>query len=364
MIDEITKKLEALDLTFVSEEWFIKSVIILSVAIAANLAAYLIFKYLKRLSDYTANSWDDALIKAAERPVSVVIWFLAIISIADTFNKHKGAFALEFLAPASKVGIILCVTWFLIRLINYVAKDVIIKRKNNGENVDYTTVDAISKLARLIVFALALLIILQNLGFSISGLLAAGGVSGIVLGFAAKDSLANFFGGFSIYMDRPFGVGDWIKSPDRQIEGIVEQIGWRQTKIRTFSKTVLYVPNSLFSNIILENPSRMTSRKIDEVIKLRYEDIDKIKTITEDLKKVLENDDKLEQKEGVAVNFNTIGTSSLDVNVLVFTKTTSYNEYIKVKQDVLLKIADVIYKNKAQFALPTSNIFKSDLKSS
>ena len=103
---------------------------------------------------------------------------------------------------------------------------------------------------------------MQALGYSISGVLAFGGIGGIAVGFAAKDLLANFFGGLMIYLDRPFSVGDWIRSPDKNIEGTVEEIGWRLTRIRTFDKRPLYVPNSTFTQISVENPSRMLNRRI------------------------------------------------------------------------------------------------------
>ena len=90
---------------------------------------------------------------------------------------------------------------------------------------------------------------MQTLGFSVSGVMAFGGIGGIAIGFAAKDLLANFFGALTIYLDRPFSEGDWIRSPDREIEGIVENIGWRLTVIRSFDKRPIYVPNSVFASI-------------------------------------------------------------------------------------------------------------------
>ena len=103
---------------------------------------------------------------------------------------------------------------------------------------------------------IAILLIMQELGLSISGLLAFGGVGGLIVGLAAKDLLSNFFGGMMIFFDRPFRVGEFIKSPDRNIEGIVEKIGWRLTVVRTFSKNVLY-SNTAFSSIIVENATRI-----------------------------------------------------------------------------------------------------------
>lgn len=361
-MNDLMEKIESLDLSFASEAWFIKSLVILGVAIFANIAAHFIIKYLKKISDYTVNSWDDALIRAAQKPLSFVIWFLAIISIGDTVNKHKGTFVVDFLAPTSKTGIIICVTWFLLRFITFASQDLVERSRKEGKEIDYTTVDALAKLARLVILVLTALIIMQNLGFSISGLLAAGGISGLVLGFAGKDSLANFFGGLSIYMDRPFGVGDWIKSPDRQIEGIVEQIGWRQTQIRAFNKNVIYVPNSIFSNIIIENPSRMTNRRIKETIGIRYEDISKIDKITKEIRAMLKDNENLDHSQAILVSFTTFSPSSLDFQVSAFTKTTDAEEFSDIKQDILLKIAYIIDKNEAEIAFPTTTVISTSPK--
>ena len=106
---------------------------------------------------------------------------------------------------------------------------------------------------------------------------------GIAVGFAAKDLLANFFGGLMVYLDRPFAIGDWIRSPDREIEGTVEEIGWRVTCIRTFDKRPIYVPNSVFTQVTVENPSRMLNRRIYETIGVRYDDAAKVRDIITDV---------------------------------------------------------------------------------
>ena len=154
----------------------------------------------------------------------------------------------EAFAPARKVGIILCLILFFVKLINETEKKFMLE----SEVSDHTTIHALSKLGHLVVSVAGGLMILQAIGFSGTGLLAFGGGGGIAVGFAAQDLLANFFGGLFIHTDRPFSVGDWIRSPDREIEGTVERIGWRVTRIRTFDKRPLYIPNSVFSKITVE----------------------------------------------------------------------------------------------------------------
>jgi MscS family membrane protein len=217
-------------------------------------------------------------------------------------------------------------------------------------------VRATAKLARITLWMVASLLVLQSIGVTISGLLAFGGIGGIAVGFAAKDLLANFFGGLSIYLDRPFTSGDWIRSPDRQIEGTVEDIGWRLTRIRTFDQRPLYVPNAVFSQISVENPSRMFNRRIHETIGIRYQDADKMEAIVDQVRTMLENHEDIEQSRTLIVNFVSFGPSSLDFFVYTFTKTTVWVDFHRIKQDVLLKILGIIHANGADVAFPTTTV--------
>jgi MscS family membrane protein len=193
-------------------------------------------------------------------------------------------------------------------------------------------------------------------GLSISGLLAFGGIGGIAVGFAAKDLLANFFGGMGIYLDRPFTIGDWIRSPDQEVEGTVEDIGWRVTRIRTFDQRPLYVPNSVFSQISIQNPSRMFNRRIHETIGLRYEDASKMDKVVADVRAMLEQHEDIDLQRTLIVNFVSFGASSLDFFVYTFTKTTDWVAFHAIKQDVMLKILEIVDANGADVAFPTRTL--------
>src|SRR6056297_262517 len=169
--------------------------------------------------------------------------------------------------------------------------------------LDATTASALGKLLRLSVLITTALVVLQTLGFSISGVLAFGGIGGIAIGFAARDMLANFFGGIMLHLDRPMAVGEWVRSPDRDIEGTVEHISWRITRLRTFDQRPLYVPNSIFSNIIVENPSRMTHRRIYETVGVRYDDIAVVADIANDIRAMLERHERVDSDATLIVNF-------------------------------------------------------------
>ena len=159
-----------------------------------------------------------------------------------------------------------------------------------------------------------------------------------------------------IYLDRPFSVGEWIRSPDKEIEGTVEDIGWRLTRIRTFDKRPLYIPNSVFASISVENPSRMSNRRIYETVGIRYQDISSMDAIVKQVTAMLMAHPEIDTTQTMIVNFNKFSDSSLDFFVYTFTKTTDWIEFHSIKQDVLLQIAEIIEKSGSEIAFPTSSI--------
>ncbi len=340
--------------------WIIQVFFVVFCVLLCNFVAKRILRRLHLKLSATKNPWDDALVEALKRPLPVLVWVLGIAFAAEIVKRKTGAIIFDAVTPARNVSVIVCITWFLIRFARNIEANIRERREAVRIEVDHTTLDALGKLVRASIIITSTLVILQTLGFSISGVLAFGGIGGIAVGFAAKDLLANFFGGLMIYLDRPFAVGDWIRSPDREIEGTVEEIGWRLTRIRTFDKRPLYVPNSVFANITVENPSRMTNRRIYETIGIRYEDAMKMDRIVEEVKEMLRGHPDIDSTQTMIVNFNTFAPSSLDFFVYTFTRTTDWIRYHEVKQDVLLKILDIIERNGAQVAYPTSTVHVPD----
>jgi MscS family membrane protein len=320
-------------------------------------------RVLKRLHVHVEKSkhlWDDALFHSVRRPISLLIWVLGLSFAADIISSRSDKAIFEAITPLRELAIIGIIAWFLFRFIREAEHSLQHKRREEGKPLDQTTVDAIGKLLRLSVIITSVLVALQTLGISISGILAFGGVGGIAIGFAAKDLLANFFGGLMIYLDRPFAVGDWVRSPDRNIEGTVEKIGWRLTVIRTFDKRPLYVPNSTFTSIAVENPSRMSHRRIYETVGIRYDDTLKMTTIVEKVKAMLIDHPEIDNSQTMIVNFNSFAPSSLDFFIYTFTHTTNWVKFHEIKQDVLLKVADIIAGEGAEIAFPTSTVHLPD----
>ncbi len=336
--------------------WLVQIVVIVSLTLALH---FILRRLLNRLHHKALDShayWDDAFVTALQRPLAFLVLFIGLSLALDTVRQQAELALFPALGPVRLLGVVLLFAWFLVRLIREGEEATIAKYEDTGAVYDRTTMDAVAKLLRLTVTVIATLVILQTLGVSVAGVLAFGGIGGLAIGFAAKDLLANFFGGLMLYLDRPFAVGDWVRSPDREIEGDVEQIGWRLTRIRTFDKRPLYVPNAIFTTIAVENPSRMLNRRIYETIGIRYDDANKMEPIVHAVERMLRSHPEIDTSRILMVNFNTFAPSSLDFFVYTFTKTTDWADYHKVKQDVLLKILEIIEAHGAQAAFPTSTI--------
>lgn len=320
----------------------------------AHLLMGALVRHLHRAASGTDYNWDDVVVTALARPVRVALWVVVAYMVLDIFPVAEGLRGLA--VQVYDTALVIILAWFLLRLISGSEQELLCEKHGNQESADKATVRAVAKLLRVILWIIAGLMILQSIGVSISGLLAFGGIGGIAVGFAAKDLLANFFGGLSIYLDRPFTTGDWIRSPDQNIEGTVEDIGWRLTRIRTFDQRPLYVPNAVFSQISVENPSRMLNRRIYETIGLRYQDAAKVDAVVEQVHEMLTRHPEIDLGRTLIVNFVSFGPSSLDFFVYTFTRTTDWVTYHRIKQDVLLKILEIIHANGADVAFPTRTV--------
>lgn len=274
-------------------------------------------------------------------------------SVANTViaHYHISAISSSFVDFICTSLIALILTLKLFLLINQFEKSQI----NKGRDVTRARI-----LSRIIKITLVIVIVLlygEHFGMSLSGLLTFGGIGGIAVGMAGKDILSNFFSGIMLYFDRPFSIGDWVRSPDRNIEGTVAEIGWRMTKITTFDHRPLYVPNSVFSSISVENPGRMSNRRINTVVGLRYEDASKIGAIVTEIRQMLQTHADIDQQQTLLVYFNGFGDSSLNIMVYCFTRTTVWEEWLAVQQQVYLNIIDIVQNHGADFAFPSQTLY-------
>ena len=303
----------------------------------------------------------ENLIKISKKPLVVLIWFFCSVIVLEILfdRKHYLIDSLKFF------GSIIIITWWSLKLLQQI-EEYLINYVYKGEHKDFrrhkTTIIAVWRLLKIIIVVFAFLTVMQALHIDITGIVAIGSASTIVLGLAAKELLANFFGGMMIFMDQHFMVGDSIKSLNQSqsqsqsqgqgqnIEGVVEYIGWRLTRIRTTDKSLLYVPNSIFLTISIENSSRRYNHQIKEVIRLKYHDLQKINTMIDELYSMIKNHPDIDNTQMCFVGLNRFNYMAADCLVWCFTKATDTEGYLKVQHDVLCKISAVVAEHNIEIA--------------
>lgn len=343
--------------------WSFEVSLVICVALLLSFTCNFILNALCKKIQKTKSLWKDVLIEAMRLPLMFFIWVGGIYLASLLIQKQTNWDFHSVSVPARNLGMIALFAWFLFRLVKSSELKFKAVSERKGMPLDKTTAEAIGKILRVAIVIGSLILGLQAIGMSVSGLLAFGGVGGIAVGFAAKDMLANFFGAFTLYMDRPFSVGDWIRSPDREMEGFVEHIGWRLTRIRTLDRRPLYIPNSLFSTITIENPSRMSHRRMKELIGIRYDDFDQIRPLLKELREMLKTHPEIDKNQTHGIYLDNFGPSALEISLYAFTKRTNWLHYREVREDIFLRTYAIIRSHGAEIAYPTSTIHlgKQDL---
>jgi MscS family membrane protein len=361
-MDLISSWIESASAVIGLRPWAITVFLIVLVALLIDFIQRRLMKRLEALVSSTTNLWDDAVFRAARQPLTLLIWLIGItlaaqaIPIGGAAEGDGHLLATDLVIKIRQIGVLFAIAWFLVSFVKNIEENIIESARRDERDIDQTTIHALGRVLRITIVVTVILIALDTLGFSISGLMAAGGIGGLAVGLAAKDMLANFFGGVTVFIDRPFSVGDWILLKEKNIEGVVENIGWRQTTIRKFDKRPVYVPNAIFTTASVENPSRMTNRRIYEIVGLRYRDLEQMEAITDEVREMLIGHDEIDEKQTLMVHFDAFNSSSVDFFIYCMTHTVNWQRYHKVKQDVLLKIGGIVRRHGAAIAYPTRTL--------
>jgi MscS family membrane protein len=340
--------------------WLCQLVLVLLLSGVVYMGLRFLFAGILKRCVKTQSIWDDALIEALGLPLSLLVLLIAVVEgTGIVLSQFSDAVTFAQLSQARNLGIVVLFTLFFWRFIKQVEARMLQSHPWRPAS-DPTTVTVVARLMRIILVIVTVLLVLQMQGIPVTGLWAFGGGGALVVGIAAKDVLANFFGGMIIFIDRPFKVGDWIESPDRNIQGTVAHIGWRSTRLTTFDRRPLYVPNSVFTTVSVLNPQRMTNRRINATIGLRYEDGVKVASVVEGIKGMLQQHKDIDTKQSLMVHFVNFGASTLDINIYCFTKTTNWAEWREIQQDVFIKIMEIVTAQGADMAFPTTTLHVAD----
>lgn len=233
--------------------------------------------------------------------------------------------------------------------------DILLRRVASRYKAAVNLCEVGRKLFRIMLVFFAVLVVLDLFGANISAVLASLGIGGAALAFASKDTIANFFGSVSLVVDRPFAIGDWIVAGG--VEGVVESIGMRSTRIRTFPKTLVTIPNSVLANESIDNMSKMPLRRERFSFGVTYSTTPKqMLEIVEDVRLLLDANELIDS-ETLLVGFNNFGDSSLDILVVYYTQAVDFSGFTKVRQRVNIDIMEAVYKRGLGFAFPSRSLY-------
>jgi len=335
-------------------------VIDIAIAIAIFFIAYfakalltkVILKNLRRFADKTKNEIDNRLINVMEPPIKFSIVILGFFLAERWLNIEK------FQTVASLIEntlISFVLFWVLFRAVNQFSYIFAKFSSKFGKNLSSDVENFIVSFLKVIILIIGAMSILDGWGINVGAFVASLGLVGMAFALAAKDTAANLFGSLVIFTDKPFKKGDWILTPD--VEGTIERIGIRSTKVRTFAQALVSVPNAVIANSAITNWSRMGKRRIKMRLGLTYSTNTKqMQDILTELREMLKNHPDV-HKDTIMVHFDEFQDSSLSLFCYFFTNTTVWAKYLSVREDINLKIMKIVEQNGAGFAFPSQSIY-------
>lgn len=336
--------------------WFFEIIIGVVALIAVNFLFRRLVKYVRRRSISSADHWGEKVDHIFFLPFQILLWILGLTLVVEILGRRFDfSFFESYIEAFRSTGLVFCLAWIIMRWKGEALR-AFLHTGIAQKKVDSGFVQVIGRILSVMIVIIATMIVLQIWGLDIAPLIAFGGVGAAAVGFAAKDVLANFFGGMMLHINRPFMTGDYVIVNKEGVEGYVEEIGWNITTIRDKDKRPIYLPNALFSNVLVINSSRMTHRRIELKIPLRYEDFSKIPSLTDSIKKAISLHPDIDTHLPVLVLFNAFNEYSLDLIVDVYTLKTRYDHYLQSRHEILLLIYNEVKQASAEMPFPTMQL--------
>ncbi|VVB87396.1 Small-conductance mechanosensitive channel MscMJ [uncultured archaeon] len=338
-------------------------IIILLTFIIKSIFMYVVDKKLTVLVKRTKTELDDLLLNAIKSPLGYLIllqgFYVALLSLQ--LPEKIGQFDITSIVHALYIlAISFIMLYFIFKNIDIIAYYLYNEARKTESTLDDQLVPLLVKSLRILVVTVGILFILQNFGYNITSLLAGLGLGGLAFALAAQNTVSNLFGSITIFSDKPFQLGDWISVGS--IEGIVEEVGFRTTRVRQFDQALVTVPNSQFINTGVINYSAMKKRRINFNLGVTYgTSTGKMEEAVAGIKKIIEEDEKFDHSFYM-VRFTEFGAYSLNILIYCFTKTTDWAESLAVREEFNLKILKLLDELGVEIAFPSQTIYLKEKK--
>jgi MscS family membrane protein len=332
-------------------QWLALPVLTLAAWLAARVLAFALGRPLRALAVRTLG--EDHAARSALPPVRLLLGALlfraAVGAVGLSVPVHR---VVAWLAGALAW---VAVVWLGARIADAAALRLGARLVEQGQNGFASLLPVGARVVKVLLGAIASLAILQGLGVNVTGILAGLGVGGLAVALAAQKTVENLFGGVSLVADQPVRVGDFCRFGDRI--GTVEAIGLRSTRVRTLDRTLVTIPNADFSAEQLENYAERDRIWLKVVLGLRYETTpDRLRQVLERLRKLLKDDPRVDP-DPARVRFVAFGAYSLDVEIFAYIRTSDINEFLAIREELLLAMMDVVAECGTGFAFPSQTIY-------
>jgi len=337
---------------------FILAVLVFSfILLLREVFTLLVMSLLQKLAKYTSTYHDDKIISALKAPIRFTfvvvgahLFFILIFKDTETIRHILNTL------------VVFTIFWAILAITEALRGFIYTATGKFNADLSKEIGNFVIAILKILIAGIGLGAMLQVWGINVTALVASLGIGGLAFALAAKDTAANLFGSFSLLADKSIRIGEWIKVSG--VEGTVETIGMRTTKIRSFQKSLITVPNHIVANNPIENFSRRGVRRIKMDIGLTYGTTESQMTkIIEEIKYMLHNHENISQKETLLVNFDSFGDSALNIFIYTFTTTSNWERYLNIREDVHLKIMKVVEENDAAFAFPSQSIYVEQMPS-
>lgn len=312
---------------------------------------------IRKLANKTTSNLDNRLIDVVEKPISYVIatsfWFLSVIVL------RLDGVLLSIFSLITQLAFSISLLWLLYCVVDVISDSLSHLAQRSQVMIDDALVILMRRAMRIFVLVIGTLVAIQNLGINVMSVLAGLGLGGLAFALAAKDTAANLFGSLMILSDQPFKIGDWIKFSD--VEGTVEDIGFRSTRVRTFYDSLVTVPNAVVANANIDNMGRRKYRRAKAVLGLTYNTPpERIEDFLEGVKQIIRAN-KYTRKDYFHVVFQGYGSFSLDILLYFFLEVPTWAEELIERQNIYIEILKLAEQIQVQFAYPTQSIFVESL---
>ncbi len=342
-------------LLFIWENTYIYSVLIaIMIFIAFLLLSKILTHYiLNGLQNLALKNRQDLVAKVLQalqeplRAFFITVGFFLAISYLPLPESYQGA-----INNILRSLVIIFIAWCLLRLTDYISQfpDEIKDRFN----LDKILIPFLRNAIRFIIIALAIVVIAQEWGYNVNGFIAGLGLGGLAFALAAQSMLANLFGGMVIVTEKPFNLGDWIETPS--VEGTVEEITFRSTRVRTYDHKLITIPNATLSNEPIINHARIDQRRMTFHLGVTYSTTaEKMEACMDKLQTMLKHHPDVH--EDVKIYFDSFGDSSLNILVDCFATTNTYFGWLDIKHKVNLEIMKLLANEGVSIALPSQSVY-------